>query len=338
MPNPAPTCPLGSAGRQVAVHVGRAAAHHGAGEHVLGDRRLQEPDRSDDLDLPGLDVGLVDHPADPAVVIDVAVGMHDRDDRLARPVGVVQLQRGCRGVPGQQRIEHDDPVLALGEGDVGQVRGADLVQARHDFIQAALDHQLGLAPQARVDRRRRVGALLDEREPRQIPTPDHRPRRGSSHHRSAARSDHGRPRRSRGGPRRAADPAAHRSPPGSPRSHPAADHRNSGSCHPRCRRHHSVSFSQNRSCASGDHKPQRALVVSSSAATPDSRNHEQTDASAAHSSTAELPLSTEPSCPVHTRIAGRSQAVAAPRERVSGFADELGEVRRCRGVTIWPRV
>jgi hypothetical protein len=39
-----------------------------------------------------------------------------------------------------------------------------------------------------------------------------------------------------------------------------------------------------------------------------------------------------------TRFVGRSQAVAAPSERVSGFADERREVWICRGVTIWPRL
>lgn len=39
-----------------------------------------------------------------------------------------------------------------------------------------------------------------------------------------------------------------------------------------------------------------------------------------------------------TRASRRSQAVAAPSERVSDFADERGEVWICRGVTIWPRL
>lgn len=34
------------------------------------------------------------------------------------------------------------------------------------------------------------------------------------------------------------------------------------------------------------------------------------------------------------RFRRRSQAAAAPPERVSDFADQRGEVRRCRGVTI----
>jgi hypothetical protein len=38
--------------------------------------------------------------------------------------------------------------------------------------------------------------------------------------------------------------------------------------------------------------------------------------------------------PTCARIPRRFQAAAAPSERVSDFADELGEVRGCRGVTI----
>ncbi|HEX6047872.1 MAG TPA: hypothetical protein VFZ21_01340 [Gemmatimonadaceae bacterium] len=102
-------------------------------------------------------------------MVDVAVREHDGDDGLGRAMLVIEFERGRRRLGRDQRIEHHDAVRALGERDVRQVECAHLVELRDHLIEPALHDQSGLAPQARIDRRRRVLVLVDEVEPRQIP-------------------------------------------------------------------------------------------------------------------------------------------------------------------------
>ncbi|BDB45646.1 hypothetical protein IWGMT90018_60920 [Mycobacterium kiyosense] len=92
-------------------------------------------------------------------VVDVAVGVDDRDDgTLPASVGPVQLQRRGGGLGGHQGVDDDDAGVALDEADVGDIQTADLVDARNHFVEALLGRQCGLAPQAGVHRRgRRAG-------------------------------------------------------------------------------------------------------------------------------------------------------------------------------------
>jgi hypothetical protein len=115
---------------------------------------LEEAFGCNDLDLAGLYVRLVDHSARAAEMVDVRVGVDQRGHRFARAVPKIQFEAGPGGFDGQQRIEHDQPVLAFNDGHVGQVQAADLVDAFGDLEQAGDGVQLGDAPQARVYRGR----------------------------------------------------------------------------------------------------------------------------------------------------------------------------------------
>ena len=81
-----------------------------------------------------------------------------RYDRPLPAVCAIQLQRGGRGLGGDQRIDHDDSGVAFDEADVRQVEAADLIDALDHFVEALLGAQLALPPQAGMHRRRRVAA------------------------------------------------------------------------------------------------------------------------------------------------------------------------------------
>ena len=143
--------PTGQGG---AVHVLGAAFHGRSGQHVFADGMFEEPLGRDDLDFASLDVRLVDHPAHAAEMVDVRVGVDHRGHRLARTVLEVQFEARLGGLHGKQRIDHDQPVLPLDDGHVGQVQAAKLVDALGDLEQPGDVVQLSDAPQARVYRGR----------------------------------------------------------------------------------------------------------------------------------------------------------------------------------------
>jgi hypothetical protein len=94
-----------------------------------------------------------------AEMVDVTVGVDHRDDgAVTAAVGAIQRQcHGCH-LGGNQRVDDDDPGVALDEGDVRDVEATHLIDARHHLVQALFGGQGGLAPQARVNRRRRGSA------------------------------------------------------------------------------------------------------------------------------------------------------------------------------------
>ena len=178
------------------------------GQHVLGHRGLEEADRRDDLDLAGAHVGLVDDPARAAVVVDVAVGVA-RARRPACAAGARSRARAPRAPSrsrsaGRRRRCPSSPstIVMFDRSSV-----ADLVEPRHDLVEAALDDQLHLPPQARVDRLRRLGVRRDERRSATGPRPGRRRRRAPCRRRAAARSARARPPRSPGDRRSRAPPA-----------------------------------------------------------------------------------------------------------------------------------
>ena len=145
-----------TARQQAAELVLRAAAHGVAGHDVLAHHVFHEADRRVDLDLAGLDIGLVDHPAHAAEMIDMGVAVDHRDDRFARAIGVVQIQRRPGGFGHGQRIDDDQPVVTFDDGHVGQVEAAHLIQLGADLEQTGVGIELGQSPQARIDRFRRL--------------------------------------------------------------------------------------------------------------------------------------------------------------------------------------
>ncbi len=133
-----------AARQQGAVHVGGATRHRGPGIDVLLHDVLGEPFRCQHRHLAGVDVGLRGHAQHAAEMVDVAMGVDHRDDGPLAPVGAVQLQRRGRHLGGDQRVDHDQPGVALDEADVGEVQAADLIDARHHFVEALFGGQLAL--------------------------------------------------------------------------------------------------------------------------------------------------------------------------------------------------
>ncbi|MCY1520159.1 hypothetical protein D9M68_549300 [compost metagenome] len=89
------------------------------------------------------------------------MGVDHRDDWLLRAVLVVQVERGARGFGSEQRVDDDQAGVAFHNRHVGQVEAAHLVDAPGHAVQAVVQVELRLAPQARVDRGRR-GIVLQE--------------------------------------------------------------------------------------------------------------------------------------------------------------------------------
>ena len=130
----------------------QAARHRVAGHDVFLDGRAHEVLGCDQHDLAADNVGLVDHATHAAEMVAVGVRVHDADHRALAELLVDESQRRTRGFGGGQRIENDPAGVALDEADVGQVEAAHLVNAsRHDFEQAPIHVEHGLALQRRVD-------------------------------------------------------------------------------------------------------------------------------------------------------------------------------------------
>ncbi len=91
------------------------------------------------------------------------MGVDDSHDRAVTTMPAVQRQGGRSGLRGQQRVDHDDAVVAFDEGHHRQVEATDLVEALDDLEQSVLGHQLPLTPQARVRRGRCITGQEVER-------------------------------------------------------------------------------------------------------------------------------------------------------------------------------
>ncbi len=128
--------------QQVAVHIAGATTHRGTGHNVLGNRFFHESGRGVDFYFASLHVGFINHAADAAVVVNMAVGEQDGDNRLFTAVGVVEIHRFFRRLGAQQRVDNGDPFLAFDDGHVGEIEITDLINTVGDFKQAADINQL----------------------------------------------------------------------------------------------------------------------------------------------------------------------------------------------------
>ena len=149
------------AGQQGAVHVDGTPPHDVAGDHVLAHRVLGEVLGRDDLDLAGLDIGLIDDATHAAVVIDMGVAVDDGKHWPLAELRGHEVVRCLGRLSRDQRIEHDPAGVTLDEGDVREVEPAHLIDAVRHLEQAVLHVELRVAPQARVHR---IGRRLVERD------------------------------------------------------------------------------------------------------------------------------------------------------------------------------
>ena len=154
-------------GQQGPELIGRPTGHGRTGDDVLADRMVHKAGRRDDVDPPGVNIGLGDDAAHAAKVIGVAVGVDHRHHRPRAQLGVGQLQRRLGDLHRGQGVDDDPASLAGDEGDVGDVKTAHLPDPVHDLVEAVPGQQLGLAPEAGVGAGR--GGGPEEVIGRQVP-------------------------------------------------------------------------------------------------------------------------------------------------------------------------
>ena len=134
--------------QQQAVLIEQPPVHGVAGVDVLGDREIHEVDGCDDGDLARPHVRLVHDGAHAAPVVSMRVRIDDgRDGKAFADVLLEQLPGRTNRFGGDQWIEDDPAGLAPDEGDVGQVKTADLVDARDHFVEPVIVVQFGLTEQ-----------------------------------------------------------------------------------------------------------------------------------------------------------------------------------------------
>ena len=139
-------------GQQQAVLVEQPPVHGVAGVDVLGDREVHEVDGRDDGDLPRPHIRFVDDSAYAAPVVAVGVRIdHRRDGKAPANVLLEQFPRRANHFRGHQRVKDDPAGLAPDEGDVGQVKAADLIDARDHLVEPVIVVQYGLTEQRRMN-------------------------------------------------------------------------------------------------------------------------------------------------------------------------------------------
>ena len=97
-----------------------------------------------------------DDAAGAAEVVDVAVGVDQAGDGTVATLLAVEGERRGGGLGRDQRVDHDDPPLALDDVHVREVEAAQLVEAGRQLEEPGDPHQLRLAPEVRVGARRRL--------------------------------------------------------------------------------------------------------------------------------------------------------------------------------------
>ena len=90
-----------------------------------------------------------DNPVHPAEMVDVGVGVDHRGHRPVAAVRAVQAEGGRGRLLRDQRVDHDDALVALHQGHVRQIQTPDLVDALGDLVEAVAQ-ELALTPQARM--------------------------------------------------------------------------------------------------------------------------------------------------------------------------------------------
>ena len=141
--------------QQQAVGVCGASTHDVACHHVLADRFLHKARGGDDLHLTGFYVIFRDEPFYAAIMVNVAMGINDGDNRLVRTVLEVEVEAGFSGWRGDQRVDNNNPRITFDKGDIRDVLTAHLVHAVGHFKQPGNTVYLRLTPQARVNGIRR---------------------------------------------------------------------------------------------------------------------------------------------------------------------------------------
>ena len=83
--------------------------------------------------------------------------VYQAGDRAVAAVLAVEGEGRRRGLGGDQRVDHDDPLAALDHVHVGEVEAAQLVEARRQLEEPGDAAELALPPEARVGCLGRIG-------------------------------------------------------------------------------------------------------------------------------------------------------------------------------------
>ena len=174
-PSPIPKVPGRALGQADSGVIVAAPQHRHPRVHVLRHRVLQEVLRREDRDI-GTGIDNAQHPAE---VIQVRVRVDHRGDRAVAPVSPVQGERRGGDLRRDQRVDHDDAMVAFDQRHVRHLEPADLVDAVGHLIQAVPGGQLGLPPQAGMNGVRAVAV----QEAPAVHIPHHPAVRSLDHHR-----------------------------------------------------------------------------------------------------------------------------------------------------------
>jgi hypothetical protein len=133
------------------------ARHRWSGNQVLGNCLSHEPLGRKDPHVTPVDIGLVDHAENAAVVIDMAVRVQHCGDATLTERGVGKVETRFRRERSGQRIDHDPAVVTLDERDVRDVIATRLPDPVGHLEQTVYRIVATVPPQARVHR---IGRLL----------------------------------------------------------------------------------------------------------------------------------------------------------------------------------
>ena len=145
---------------EIAIHIAGATAHRIAGDDVLANGGPREIGGGEDLYLARFKIRLRYESPHAAIVIDMAMRIDHRDDRL-----VAQLRNHepfpdrLADLLGDQRVDHDVARFRPDDAHHRQIVPAHLPDAVGDLEQSVNHVELGHPPQARIHRVGRVVAL-----------------------------------------------------------------------------------------------------------------------------------------------------------------------------------
>ncbi|CZX66006.1 Uncharacterised protein [Enterobacter hormaechei] len=104
--------------QQVAVHIAGAAAHDVARHDIFRDGGLHKSGWRVDFNLAGLHVGFVHHAAHAAIVVNVAVGVNNSDDRFLAAIFIVKIHPDFGRLRRHQRVDHGNAFFTFNNGHV----------------------------------------------------------------------------------------------------------------------------------------------------------------------------------------------------------------------------
>ncbi|MNE12621.1 hypothetical protein D3C80_1054240 [compost metagenome] len=118
---------------QIAVHVAGAAAHHVTGHNVLRDSRFHKACRGIHFNFAGFHIGFIHDATHAAVVVNVAMGINNRDDRFIATVFKIEIHPNFGRFSGDQRVDDGNTFFPLDNSHIRQINVTNLIYAISHF-------------------------------------------------------------------------------------------------------------------------------------------------------------------------------------------------------------